>query len=715
MTGTLSVVPWSVNTAEVPVEFLNREFDYGIHDALPAQLKDAGRTVATQVGRKDAHTVGAVLRGALKRAPRQWFAVRNDSLLGDGSYRVIFKQHATVAEVVFRHDCVELQLNDRAEQYPVANGLHRALFLLDYQSATPGQIARVDVLIAHGVEMVRAFSFILPERDPELGVKLGLVASRVNRDIEVKTSFEKPPAGNVPAGYQRCVAEEATVREFTAPPVLMRADRSGAYGTLTFGKGSLHLYDGRALYPIVTPTVYPDSRTDTTIHGQWSFNEPVRVQDLVLTRNGSSMALTPGLPPASATGVNTLINTPLPIDAAIENVYVVGSVLQGLREARNALVTGQGLSSVDTITNSVVQTTGSLDQTRDVHNSILTATGSLSQAQTVHRSTVYGTHVAARAKALENTALHGNGIAPVADRVEDSIAVGNDIVPTAKRLLNTVTIGNRVGSHLAIDESVVVGNEAACYAPDPVRNVTAVGRGSSALVFNDSVALGHQAQPLSKATVQLGNAATRPVAFTGLSVRADARDIHSKRELTVGLDLVRKLQPREVVWDLREHYLPARPVEPSPLRGEPQPPRLTLTAPNYNAVMTAYQQDHAAWLLERDRHKAAMIRYETAFVEWLRAVEQLKVTRNGKHKSERAQSVLLAQEVEQAARELNVPAPGVIHHRDRGGIDAYTLDTNELVPVLVRAIQELDTKMTQEATLERIAAKVLDLIDQRKR
>ena len=185
---------------------------------------------------------------------------------------------------------------------------------------------------------------------------------------------------------------------------------------------------------------------------------------------------------------------------------------------------------------------------------------------------------------------------------------------------------------------------------------TAVGVAATTQTYTNSTALGYQATVTSSNQVQLGNSTTTTYAYGAVQDRSDARDKTDIRDIELGLDFINKLRPVEYKWDYREDYF----ADVAPKRDD---------FDSDEEYSTAYEQAR------------------TAFYE--------NPVKDGSKTRARHHTGLIAQEVKQAMDDLGVDFGGFQHHRERGGLDVMSLGYNELIAVLIKAVQEVNLKCEQ--------------------
>lgn len=259
----------------------------------------------------------------------------------------------------------------------------------------------------------------------------------------------------------------------------------------------------------------------------------------------------------------------------------------------------------------------------------------------------------------QNVAIGGSAMANTTTAFQNvgiGYAAGNALTDGA----NNVLIG-RFAAQLTTsgDGCVVIGEQAMASNVDGDRN-TCVGQGadSGGTSYNNITSLGYQATVTGSNQVQLGNASTTTYAYGAVQNRSDARDKADVRDTVLGLPFINALRPVDFKWDMRDDYRTAPPAPPAP---------------------EASDEEKAA-------HKAAM-------VAWREANQLSKLTPDGSKKRNRYHHGLIAQEVKAAAEAAGVDFGGFQDHSIKGGDDVLSIGYEELVPVLIKAVQQLSAEV----------------------
>lgn len=288
-----------------------------------------------------------------------------------------------------------------------------------------------------------------------------------------------------------------------------------------------------------------------------------------------------------------------------------------------------------------------------------------------------------RALAAQTTA--SNNVAIGVDAMVSSgngnqnVAIGNSALANTTTAFQNVAIGYSVGNVLTDgannvligrfaaqltttgDGCVVIGEQAMASNVDGDRN-TCVGQASDSggTSYSNITSLGYQATVTGSDQVQLGNSSTTTYAYGAVQNRSDARDKADVRDTVLGLSFINALRPVDFKWDLRDDYRTAPPQPPEP---------------------DASDEEKAA-------HKAAM-------VAWREANQLSKLIPDGSKKRNRYHHGLIAQEVKAAAEAAGVDFGGFQDHSIKGGDDVLSIGYEELIPVLIKAVQQLSAEINQ--------------------
>ena len=259
--------------------------------------------------------------------------------------------------------------------------------------------------------------------------------------------------------------------------------------------------------------------------------------------------------------------------------------------------------------------------------------------------------------------------------------------------------------------AVVIGHGAGHYSGDLGNSVllgTEAGLGGLH-EFCDYVALGAKAQPLASRTTMVGNTQTQVHTVQPVATRADARDFTDISELTLGLDLVLALTPKVATLDLREDYvdytsIPEPPIAPP---AAPVKPTMVISDPRFETTWKAYQDALQPWLASNTQFQKDMQVWQEAYRQWKLTQGVAAIRPDGTHKRAKPQTVVLAQDIEAVLKDHPIQFTGIWDGLSHHGMDVKTVRTDELVPVLIKAIQELKAYVDGNAFLEQLASRIV--------
>lgn len=259
--------------------------------------------------------------------------------------------------------------------------------------------------------------------------------------------------------------------------------------------------------------------------------------------------------------------------------------------------------------------------------------------------------------------------------------------------------------------SVVLGREAGWFGGDLGQSVMIGNRAGKASVveFRDFVTIGADTHPVASKTVTLGHTSDTFTMPKGPVTRADSRDFKQVAELQLGLDFVLLLHPKVGCLDLREDYInyAAMPAPPQGHSLPPRPPVSDEKNPANRPEWAAYREAVETWKREVDiPYAEALTQWRQAYRAW-RTTNQLAAITTDGSRQQAAHTVLLADDLANAASILQQDFTGVVDFADMGGLDIKGLRTDELIPVLVKAIQELHTYVHSDSFVDRMVSRML--------
>jgi len=241
-------------------------------------------------------------------------------------------------------------------------------------------------------------------------------------------------------------------------------------------------------------------------------------------------------------------------------------------------------------------------------------------------------------------------------------------------------------------------------------NNTAIGwraggaYGSAITTHTNCTAIGSDAQITGNNQVQLGNSSTTTYTYGAVQNRSDMRD---KTDIDVidprMKEFVLNLVPRQFRWDYREDYQAShedieRKTETlfkrkakknigrlEKLKSQNQDFETEEEKVVFDTAISGIETE-----IERIRQDCKLQAHEELYKSW----EELETIKDGSRKRNRLHMGFIAQEVETLADELGVDYAGLQHSRHDGeGQDVYHMSMDELIPVMVLMLQEMNQKI----------------------
>ena len=247
-----------------------------------------------------------------------------------------------------------------------------------------------------------------------------------------------------------------------------------------------------------------------------------------------------------------------------------------------------------------------------------------------------------------------------------SIAIGYN---TTAENSSSIAIGSSASVLGGISGGIAIGDKA-------LANVNGIAIGLNSKAKQSSVAIGYNANNsnsthfncvllgsnavvTSANQVQLGDSATTTYAYGAVQDRSDVRDKTDIQDCTLGLDFINALRPVKYKWDYREDY--ARDLFPLLNREDYESDEA------YQSALEQQQNDHCAFFQN--------------------PVKDGSKTRNREHHG------LIAQEFKQVLDNLGIDHAAYQDHSANGGMDVKSMGYVELIPNLIKAIQDISAKV----------------------
>ena len=173
--------------------------------------------------------------------------------------------------------------------------------------------------------------------------------------------------------------------------------------------------------------------------------------------------------------------------------------------------------------------------------------------------------------------------------------------------------------------------------------------------YTNSTGIGNDSRVAGSNEVQAGNSSTQLYAY-GYNTRSDIRDKADVRETVFGLDFINKVQAVDFRWNYRDDYFEKVEEDVTTEKTDPETGVVTQTVTK--------------------EHKL------------------VPVPNDGSKKRTRFHQGVIAQQVKEVMDELGVDFAGYQDHTVKGGCDVLSIGYTEFVGPLIKAVQELSSKVT---------------------
>lgn len=334
---------------------------------------------------------------------------------------------------------------------------------------------------------------------------------------------------------------------------------------------------------------------------------------------------------------------------------IVQAITPGIAGTVSANLTSIGVNSGDSVTSGTANTFYGYNAGTSV--------------TTQSNNAYVGYEAGSNVTASDNVAVgYGAMKGATSASINSSVAVGYQALNVATAGALHVAIGYRAGYDLTTanwctligytaGQNITTGSANSFVGFQSGNNVTTGGTnsalGDSAYLtgnYSGSTCLGFDSAVTGNNQVQLGASGTTTYAYGAVQDRSDVRDKADIQDTNLGMSFIMQLQPRMFRWDMREDY---RPPKPGP-----------------------------------DATKEEWVAYDEA-------CKLDNLTHDGTHKRNRFHQGLIAQEVKAVMDSMGVDFGGYQDHKINGGQDVLTIGYEELIPPLIKAIQELKAEFDE--------------------
>lgn len=233
----------------------------------------------------------------------------------------------------------------------------------------------------------------------------------------------------------------------------------------------------------------------------------------------------------------------------------------------------------------------------------------------------------------DNIIIGNSNANNITNDISQNIIIGfNNITDGIEFTNQNISIG--VNNNISYSEkSVLLGYNLQCDAN--VNNI--IGNGSTNSGFSNCTILGNNINSCSGNNQnQIGGSDTTTYTYGAVQDRSDMRDKADIIDIPIGVNFINKLKPKFYRWNYREDYI---------------------------------HHDESG--------------------------NEIQLSPDGSKKRTRLHAGLIAQDVKETMDELSIDFGVYQDHLVKGGKDVKSLGYAELIPVLIKAIQELSTKNTE--------------------
>lgn len=273
---------------------------------------------------------------------------------------------------------------------------------------------------------------------------------------------------------------------------------------------------------------------------------------------------------------------------------------------------------------------------------------------------------------------------------EESVAIGDCALANGAKDRFNVAVGAFAGYGLEGSGNVVIGPHAATGVGYELDNCVIIGNAALPDCEQDLtnvIVVGAHARASGSNQFVLGHATTDAYNLNGLHRRADVRDFQSVEDLNLGLDFILQVPVIEYQVDPRESYIDwaSKPEEPQAPGPAPEP----VTLADTQERLVAYTCQKAAWDKDQKQYALDMARYTSDLVEWSRVNNLANITRSGELAGKRTHYGYNGQALLELCKRFGVDPALIQDHSVDGGDALISVNDAQLVPVLIRAVQQL--------------------------
>lgn len=253
-------------------------------------------------------------------------------------------------------------------------------------------------------------------------------------------------------------------------------------------------------------------------------------------------------------------------------------------------------------------------------------------------NTVVGCFAGVSALSSANCDLIGYSVASGASTMDSSDVMGAFAGNAPKSLNRCVFIGTQAGNAISGAGSEAI--RCTAVGADAMRHMQ---DGSPITSLTNSTAIGYNAAVSGGSQLQLGTTGVTTYVYGSVQDRSDERDKTDIRDTILGLDFIKALRPVDFRWDYRDDYI---------------------------EVVEDGVDENGAPVSHVEKHE-----------------------KDGSKKRVRFHHGLIAQEVKAVLDAQDIDFGGYQDHKVNGGCDVLTLGYEEFIAPMIKAIQELDSRL----------------------
>jgi len=277
----------------------------------------------------------------------------------------------------------------------------------------------------------------------------------------------------------------------------------------------------------------------------------------------------------------------------------------------------------------------------------------------------------------------------------DSLRVSHFNVPGIDEISGNIALGSNAlgnvgvnthfsGSNFYVGNNIALGSSAAEWLEAHSNIASSVFLGTHAGAYgsygSQVVCLGSFSQVTADHQVQLGSNHHQVYSQSAINVRSDARDKADVRDTVFGLDFITSLRPVDYRWDMRDDYFDIEEYEVEVTRQR----TVQVENPDFDPAQP-----------EDPEHNPRTVPEVEEYTETETRTRKVKLDKDGSKKRTRFHHGFVAQDVKAVADSIGHDFGGYQDHTVNGGDDVKTLQYEQLIAPMVKAIQELSDRVKE--------------------